>query len=240
MCSRPCARWPGHRGPTCSAPGRASGTTAGPSRCIARPRWSWPSMAVASRRTVPTWSVCPASAPTPRRRSLRSRVGEPVAAIDVNARRIVARVAYGRDVSGVPTGDIDATAAMWVDRRDPGAWNQALMDLGREHCRAVPRCEGCPLAGACRFVRVWSRAGAGCPEAVPVRGIDASGARRGGRCVARATVGRCRGSRADHRVRHRSDHGGARWPGARRGGSALGALVSAPGLMRPRSAYGVR
>ncbi len=27
------------------------------------------------------------------------------------------------------------------------------MDLGREHCRAVPRCEGCPLAGACRFVR---------------------------------------------------------------------------------------
>lgn len=78
--------------------------------------------------------------------------GEPVAAIDVNARRIVARVAYGRDTASVSNVDIDATAATWVDRTDPGAWNQALMDLGRAHCRAVPRCEGCPLAGACRFV----------------------------------------------------------------------------------------
>ncbi len=79
--------------------------------------------------------------------------GVPVAAIDVNARRIVARVRYGRDAAGVSTGDIDATAASWVNRTDPGAWNQALMDLGREHCRAVPRCDGCPLARACRFVQ---------------------------------------------------------------------------------------
>ena len=158
--------------------------------------------------------------------------GEPVAAIDVNARRIVARVAYGRDAASVSTVDIDATAATWVDRTDPGAWNQALMDLGREHCRAVPRCEGCPLAGACRFVRVGPRAGAGRPEAVPVRGIDTSGPRRGGRRATRTTVGRCRRSRAEHRVRSRSDRGGARRAGARRGGSALRALVSAPGLMK--------
>ena len=79
--------------------------------------------------------------------------GVAVAAIDVNARRIVARVAYGRDAADASKGDIDATAASWVDRKDPGAWNQALMDLGREHCRAVPRCEGCPLARACLFVR---------------------------------------------------------------------------------------
>jgi len=79
--------------------------------------------------------------------------GVPVAAIDVNARRIVARVAYGRDASLVPTGSVDATATRWVDRADPGAWNQALMDLGREHCRAMPRCDGCPLADACRFLR---------------------------------------------------------------------------------------
>jgi len=79
--------------------------------------------------------------------------GVPIAAIDVNARRIVARVGFGRDVPDVPVADIDATAAHWVDRADPGAWNQALMDLGRQHCRAAPRCEGCPLAGACRYVR---------------------------------------------------------------------------------------
>ena len=79
--------------------------------------------------------------------------GVPVAAIDVNARRIVARVAHGGDAADVPTGDIDATAARWVDPANPGVWNQALMDLGREHCRAVPRCEGCPLKRACRYVR---------------------------------------------------------------------------------------
>ena len=76
--------------------------------------------------------------------------GVPVAVIDVNARRIVARVAYGRDASLVPAGSVDATATRWVHRADPGAWNQALMDLGREHCRAMPRCDGCPLADACR------------------------------------------------------------------------------------------
>ena len=79
--------------------------------------------------------------------------GVPVAAIDVNARRIVARVGFGLDAPDVPVEDVDATAAAWVDRADPGAWNQALMDLGREHCRAVPRCDGCPLANACRYRR---------------------------------------------------------------------------------------
>jgi A/G-specific adenine glycosylase len=28
-----------------------------------------------------------------------------------------------------------------------------LMDIGREHCRAVPRCDGCPLVRACRWRR---------------------------------------------------------------------------------------
>ena len=77
--------------------------------------------------------------------------GEPVAAIDVNVRRIVGRVGFG---DGPATGPlVDATAGRWVDREDPGGWNQALMDLGREHCRAVPRCDGCPLRRVCRWRR---------------------------------------------------------------------------------------
>jgi hypothetical protein len=40
----------------------------------------------------------------------------------------------------------------WLHRRDPGAWNQALMDLGREVCRPRPRCGACPLRGTCRAV----------------------------------------------------------------------------------------
>jgi A/G-specific adenine glycosylase len=77
--------------------------------------------------------------------------GVPVAAIDVNVRRIVRRVGSGDGSSSGPA--LDATAGRWVDRSDPGGWNQALMDIGREHCRAVPRCDGCPMAAVCRWRR---------------------------------------------------------------------------------------
>jgi A/G-specific adenine glycosylase len=76
--------------------------------------------------------------------SIAGRV--PVAAIDVNVRRVVARV------SGVgEASTMDAIAQAWLFRSDPGTWNQALMDVGREHCRAVPRCDGCPFARWCAW-----------------------------------------------------------------------------------------
>jgi A/G-specific adenine glycosylase len=87
--------------------------------------------------------------------------GVPVAALDVNVRRIVERVGFG--VGPAPRTAVDATAQRWVDERDPGGWNQALMDLGREHCRAVPRCDGCPLIRVCRWRRAH-RAGAPVPR----------------------------------------------------------------------------
>jgi A/G-specific adenine glycosylase len=75
--------------------------------------------------------------------------GVPVPAIDTNVRRVVTRARIGRDDAA--TGEVEAAAAAWLDRSDPGSWNQALMDLGREVCRPVPRCETCPLSGSCRF-----------------------------------------------------------------------------------------
>jgi A/G-specific adenine glycosylase len=78
--------------------------------------------------------------------------GVPAAAIDVNVRRVVARVSGVSDASMV-----DEVAQSWLDRSDPGVWNQALMDVGREHCRTVPRCDGCPLAPWC----AWRLAGGG-------------------------------------------------------------------------------
>jgi A/G-specific adenine glycosylase len=69
--------------------------------------------------------------------------GMPVAAVDTNVRRIVARVFARSELS------IDALASAWVSTTDPGAWNQALMDLGREVCRPVPRCDACPLRRSC-------------------------------------------------------------------------------------------
>lgn len=79
--------------------------------------------------------------------------GEPLAALDVNVRRVVARARLGAEPHRLDAAAIDAAATRWLDRDDPGAWNQALMDVGREHCRSVPRCEGCPLRRGCRFVR---------------------------------------------------------------------------------------
>jgi A/G-specific adenine glycosylase len=77
--------------------------------------------------------------------------GEAYAAKEVNVRRVVGRAGLGTTTARVEA--VDTLAANWLDRDDPGAWNQALMDLGREHCRATPRCGGCPMARWCRARR---------------------------------------------------------------------------------------
>jgi A/G-specific adenine glycosylase len=78
--------------------------------------------------------------------------GAPVVAIDTNLRRVLARAAFGVEGDDVPRRRILELAESWLDRRDPGAWNQAVMDLGREVCRSRPRCDRCPLARSCRFL----------------------------------------------------------------------------------------
>ncbi|MGH2657525.1 MAG: A/G-specific adenine glycosylase [Actinomycetota bacterium] len=75
--------------------------------------------------------------------------GRLVPAIDTNVRRVVARARIGRDEAA--PAEVQAAAAAWLDRSDPGSWNQALMDLGREVCRPAPSCRACPLSGSCRF-----------------------------------------------------------------------------------------
>lgn len=77
--------------------------------------------------------------------------GVPRAAVDTNVRRIVARTVDGVDGGEVGAARVRALADEWLDRGDPGAWNQALMDLGREVCRPHPRCDVCPLRTVCRF-----------------------------------------------------------------------------------------
>ncbi len=78
--------------------------------------------------------------------------GRAVPAIDTNVRRVVSRVLLGVDVGGVRDAEVRELAERWVDPDDPGAWNQALMDLGREVCRPRPRCERCPVRAGCRFL----------------------------------------------------------------------------------------
>ncbi len=77
--------------------------------------------------------------------------GEAVAAMDTNVRRIVARAIHGTEPTEVPATRLARDAQAWLDPSAPGTWNQALMDVGRLHCRPAPRCDGCPLARWCRF-----------------------------------------------------------------------------------------
>ncbi|HEX6262704.1 MAG TPA: A/G-specific adenine glycosylase [Actinomycetota bacterium] len=83
--------------------------------------------------------------------------GEPVPALDVNVERVVARCRLGREAHEQAPGRVRAAAERWIDREDPGSWNQALMDLGREVCRPTPRCAACPLAPGCAFRRAGRR-----------------------------------------------------------------------------------
>lgn len=77
--------------------------------------------------------------------------GEPVPALDVNVERVVARCRLGREAHEAGWDRVREAASAWIDRDAPGAWNQAVMDLGREVCRPRPRCGACPLASGCAF-----------------------------------------------------------------------------------------
>jgi A/G-specific adenine glycosylase len=84
--------------------------------------------------------------------------GRGVPAIDTNVRRIVARAVMGVEPDEATARDIRAAAEAAFDRSDPGAWNQAMMDLGREVCRPHPRCRTCPIAKSCRSAGAFPRA----------------------------------------------------------------------------------
>ena len=79
--------------------------------------------------------------------------GLPHAVIDGNVLRVVARLENDASDIGSPRtrGRFRETAQEWLDRRDPGGFNQAMMELGATVC--VPRnplCLVCPLADRCR------------------------------------------------------------------------------------------
>ena len=84
----------------------------------------------------------------------------PVAAIDTNLRRVLGRVLVGNGWQGDPgvalsPVELQRRADQLVERRAPGEWTHALMDVGATICRPRdPDCGGCPLSAACRYARV--------------------------------------------------------------------------------------
>lgn len=78
--------------------------------------------------------------------------GEAVPAVDGNVLRVFSRVAASE--LDVATPAARRAAEAWVranqPRDAPGAFNEALMELGATVCAPTsPRCEACPLAAAC-------------------------------------------------------------------------------------------
>lgn len=89
--------------------------------------------------------------------------GEPVPALDGNQARVLSRI-LAHDAPLRSPFDLCAPAAEWIDRRRPGDYNQALMDLGSAICTPrKPGCDACPLSPLCR-----ARA-EGDPERYPLR-----------------------------------------------------------------------
>ncbi len=81
--------------------------------------------------------------------------GEPVAVVDGNVRRVLARIFAVEGVAGRAGFErrirelADALMATG-GARDPGHWNQALMELGALVCiPGRPRCEACPVESLC-------------------------------------------------------------------------------------------
>ncbi len=69
--------------------------------------------------------------------------GQPHACVDGNVRRVLSRLF-------VDSGAMQQRAGELLDRRRPGDFNQALMELGATVCLPrSPLCERCPLAGGC-------------------------------------------------------------------------------------------
>ncbi len=91
---------------------------------------------------------------------------EPVPAVDGNVIRVATRLlAHPGDAATSATRRIiDAWVREHQPRESPGAFNEALMELGATVCSPrAPRCGACPVAGDCR-ARV-----SGAPERFPAK-----------------------------------------------------------------------
>lgn len=81
---------------------------------------------------------------------------EPVALVDGNVERVLTRL-YGQ-----PPADFWASANALLDRKQPGDFNQAMMELGATVCLpARPLCGECPVRRFCRLQGAFEPRAAG-------------------------------------------------------------------------------
>jgi len=75
---------------------------------------------------------------------------QPAAVVDTNVARVLARCVEARRLTA---REAQRVADELVDVRQPTRFNQAMIDLGAQFCRATPRCEHCPMRSSCRWRR---------------------------------------------------------------------------------------
>jgi A/G-specific adenine glycosylase len=74
--------------------------------------------------------------------------GERVAVLDTNVGRVLARALANRRLR---VSEARALASELLPRTKVASFNQAMLDLGAQFCRATPRCEECPVATHCAW-----------------------------------------------------------------------------------------
>jgi len=78
--------------------------------------------------------------------------GEPVAVVDGNVKRVLQRVFADREAPDIQFADTRYwdLAECLLDKRQPGDFNQAMMELGALVCLpGQPLCDACPVAAMC-------------------------------------------------------------------------------------------
>jgi A/G-specific adenine glycosylase len=114
-------------------------------------------------------------------------LGLPVAPVDTNVARVLARSLAGTDPADLtPAARQRLADQAMPPAADPWAWSSALMDVGALHCRPRPRCAGCPLEATCR----WRALGPAAPPPRPRAQVPfATSDRRWRGAVVRALAG---------------------------------------------------
>jgi A/G-specific adenine glycosylase len=85
--------------------------------------------------------------------------GQRVAVLDTNVGRVLARALVNQPLRMSAARKL---AHELLPKSNAATFNQAMLDLGAQFCRATPRCEECPLARSC----VWRRDGG--PDPAPL------------------------------------------------------------------------
>ena len=74
--------------------------------------------------------------------------GRPVAVIDTNVGRVLARALTNRTLK-VREARVEANELL--PRTNAASFNQAMLDLGAQFCASTPRCALCPVARSCKW-----------------------------------------------------------------------------------------